>query len=72
MTQAFNPSIQEEEVSIFLSSRPKWSAERVLGQPDLHTETIAQKTKQQQKSIQSHTHMGKKFIKIQLYLRIYI
>jgi hypothetical protein len=44
----FNPSTREAETGRFLSSRPAWSTEWVLGQPGLHRETLSRKNKQQQ------------------------
>jgi hypothetical protein len=41
----FNPSILEAEEGGFLSLRPAWSTEQVLGQPGLHRETLSQKNK---------------------------
>jgi hypothetical protein len=46
VTHTFNPSTQEAEASVYLSSRPAWSTERVPGQPGLYRETLSQKTKQ--------------------------
>jgi hypothetical protein len=40
VVHAFNPSIWEAEAGGFLSSRPAWSTECVLGQPWLHRETL--------------------------------
>jgi hypothetical protein len=45
LAHAFNPSTWEAEAGGFLSSRPAWSTERVLGQPGLHRETLSLKTK---------------------------
>jgi hypothetical protein len=42
---AFNPSTWKAEAGGFLSSRPAWSTERVLGQPGLHRETLSRETK---------------------------
>lgn len=39
VTHTFNPSTWEAEAVEFLSSRPVWSTEWVLGQPGLHRET---------------------------------
>jgi hypothetical protein len=49
VAHAFNPSTQEAEAEAggFLSSRPAWSTEWVLGQPGLYRETLSQKTKRQ-------------------------
>jgi DNA segregation ATPase FtsK/SpoIIIE-like protein len=44
----FNPSTREAEAGRFLSSRPAWSTERVLGQPGLYRETLSQKNKTKQ------------------------
>jgi hypothetical protein len=44
----FNPSTREAEAGRFLSSRPAWSTEWVLGQPGLHRETLSQKNKNKQ------------------------
>jgi hypothetical protein len=41
----FNPSTCEAEAGRFLSLRPAWSTEWVLGQPGLYRETLSQKTK---------------------------
>jgi hypothetical protein len=42
----FNPSTQEAEAGGFLSLRPVWSTEQVLGQSGLYRETLFPKTKQ--------------------------
>ena len=49
VTHAFDPSTWEEEVGRFLSSRPAWSTEWVPGHPELHRETLSQKSKKHQK-----------------------
>jgi hypothetical protein len=46
VTHAFNPSTWEAEAGGFLSLKPVWSTEWVIGQPGLHRETLSQKTKQ--------------------------
>ena len=43
VVHAFNPSTWEAEAGS-LSSRPAWSKEQVPGQPELHKETLSQKT----------------------------
>jgi hypothetical protein len=48
VAHAFNPSTWEAEAGGFLSSRPAWSTEWVLGQPGLHRETLSRKTKPNQ------------------------
>jgi hypothetical protein len=45
VAHAFNPSTWEAEAGGFLSSRLAWSTELVPGQPELHRETLSQKTK---------------------------
>jgi hypothetical protein len=45
----FNPSTWEAEAGRFLSSRPAWSTEWVLGQPGLHRETLTPKNKKNKK-----------------------
>jgi hypothetical protein len=45
VVHTFNPSTWETEAGGFLSSRPAWSTEWVLGQPGLHRETLTQKKK---------------------------
>jgi hypothetical protein len=40
----FNPSTWEAEAGGFLSLRPAWSTERVLGQPGLLRKTLSRKT----------------------------
>jgi hypothetical protein len=50
VVHTFNPSTLEEEAGEFLSSRPAWSTEWVLGQPGLHRETLSQKKKKKKKS----------------------
>jgi hypothetical protein len=50
VAHAFNPSTREAEVGGFLSSRPAWSTELVLGQPGLHRETLSQKKNKKQKT----------------------
>jgi hypothetical protein len=54
VAHAFNPSTREAEAEAggFLSLRPAWSMEWVSGQPGLHRETLAQKTKKQKKTKQ--------------------
>jgi hypothetical protein len=43
-----NPSTQETEADrSLLSLRPAWSTERVLGEPELQTETLTQKASNQ-------------------------
>jgi hypothetical protein len=37
----FNPSAQEAKACRSASSRPAWSTELVLGQPELHRETLS-------------------------------
>jgi hypothetical protein len=44
---ACNPSTWEAEAGGFLSLRPTWSTEWVLGQPGLHRETLSWKTNKQ-------------------------
>ena len=44
------PSTQEAEAGGFLSSRAAWSAELVLGQPELHREILTPKTKKKTKT----------------------
>jgi hypothetical protein len=53
VAQAFNPSTREAEAGGFLSSRPAWSTEYVLGQPGLHRETLSQKNKNKNKKEKS-------------------
>jgi hypothetical protein len=60
VVHAFNPSIQEAESggSLGVQGQPG-STEQVIGQPELHRETLSQKTKQnktKQKQKQNHTH----------------
>ena len=43
MAHTFNPSILETEASRSLSSKPAWSTECILGQPESHRETLSQK-----------------------------
>jgi hypothetical protein len=43
VAHAFNPSTWEAEAGRFLSLRPAWSTEWVLGQPGLQRETLYQK-----------------------------
>jgi hypothetical protein len=50
VAQAFNPSTSEVEAGRFLSSEPAWSTEWVPGQPELHRETLSQKTNKQTKT----------------------
>lgn len=38
MVNTFNSSTQEPEASRYLNSRPVWSTEQVLGQPNLDSE----------------------------------
>jgi hypothetical protein len=45
VAHAFNPSTQEAEAGVFLSSRQAWSTEWVPGQPGLYRETLSSKTK---------------------------
>jgi hypothetical protein len=45
VVHAFNPSTLEAEAGRFLSLRPAWSTEWVLGQPGLHRETLSLETK---------------------------
>ena len=45
MAHTFNPGTRETEAGRFLSSKPAWSTERVLGQPGLYRETLSQKKK---------------------------
>jgi hypothetical protein len=47
VTPTFNSSTREAEASRFLSSRPAWSTKWVSGQPQLHRETLSQKTNKQ-------------------------
>jgi hypothetical protein len=42
VAHAFNLSTWEAEAGRFLSLRPAWSIEWVLGQPGLHRETLSQ------------------------------
>jgi hypothetical protein len=49
VVHAFNPSTWEAEAGEFLSSRPAWSTEWVLGQPGLYRETLSRKTKMKTK-----------------------
>jgi hypothetical protein len=61
VAHSFNPSTQEAEAGIFLSSRPAWSTESVPGQPGLHRETQSleekkQKTKNKQTKNQKIKH----------------
>jgi hypothetical protein len=49
VAHAFNPSTWEAEAGRFLSSRPAWSTERVLGQLGLHREILSQKKKKKYK-----------------------
>ena len=52
VAHTFNPSTQEAEAGVFLSSRPAWSTERVPGQPELQRNPVSKnqtKTKQKQK-----------------------
>ena len=41
VAHVFYPSTWETEAGGFLSSRPAWSTECVLGQPGLHRETLS-------------------------------
>jgi hypothetical protein len=45
----FNPSTWEAEAGRSLNLRPAWSTERIPGHPELHRETLSQKTKQNKK-----------------------
>jgi hypothetical protein len=64
VAHTFNPSTWEAEaafISEFLSSRPAWSTEWVLGQPGLHREILSRKTKTKptnQPSKQTKNHWG--------------
>jgi hypothetical protein len=58
VVHTFNPSTREAEAGGFLSSRPAWFTEGVLGQPGLHRETLSRKTKRQTK--QNKTNKTKK------------
>jgi hypothetical protein len=49
VAHAFNPSTWKAEAGGFLSLRPAWSTEQVLGQPGLHRETLSQKQTNKQK-----------------------
>jgi hypothetical protein len=49
VAHAFNPSTWEAEAGKFLISRPAWSTEWVPGQPELHRETLSEKTKNKTK-----------------------
>jgi hypothetical protein len=51
VAHAFNPSTWEAEAGRFLSSRPAWSTEWVLGQPELYRETLSWKNKQTKKDV---------------------
>ena len=44
MAHTFNPSTWEAKAGISLSSRPAWSTEIVLRQPELHRGTLSWKT----------------------------
>jgi hypothetical protein len=44
VAHTFNSSTWEAEAGGFLSLRPAWSTEWVLGQPGLHRETLSRKT----------------------------
>jgi hypothetical protein len=45
VVHAFNPSTQEAEASVFLSSRPALSTKWVSGQPGLYRETLSHRKK---------------------------
>jgi hypothetical protein len=47
----FSPSTPEAEAGRSLSLRPAWSIEQVLGQPELHRETLSRKKQKPQNPI---------------------
>jgi hypothetical protein len=49
MVHTFDPSTGEAEVDRSQSSRPAWSTEWILRQPELYRETLSQKTKNKTK-----------------------
>jgi hypothetical protein len=49
VVHTFNPSTWEAEAGGFLSSRPAWSTEWVLGQPGLHRETLSRKNQKEKR-----------------------
>ena len=59
MAHAFNPSTWEAEAGRFLSSRPAWSTEWVLGQPGLYRETLSRKTNNKTKNEFDHAQANK-------------
>jgi hypothetical protein len=54
----FNPSTWEAEAGGFLSLRPAWSTQWVLGQPGLHRETL---------SLKKNKNKNKKRLKVVVY-----
>jgi hypothetical protein len=60
VAHAFNPSTWEAEAGGFLSLGPAWSTEWVPGQPELHKETLSQKTNKQTKPNQKKKKKKKK------------
>jgi hypothetical protein len=63
VVQAFSSSIWEAEVGGFLSSRPAWSTEWVLGQPGLHRETLSQKTKEEERGGEACLQMTNNYVR---------
>ena len=52
---AFNPNTQEAETGLnSVSLKPAWSTEQLPGQPELHGETLSQKTQERQKESRDH------------------
>jgi hypothetical protein len=55
VVHAFNPNIWEAEAGRFLSLRPAWSTEWVLGQPGLQRNPVSKTNKQTNKNKKQKT-----------------
>ena len=71
VAHTFNPSTQEAEAGVFLSSRPAWSTEWVPGKPELHRETLSQKKQTKKKTQKTKTKQTNKQKEEKIYYRMY-
>jgi hypothetical protein len=59
VVHTFDPSTWETEVGRSLSLRTTWSTEQVLGQPELHRETLSHKQTNKQQTQKQNTKQNK-------------
>ena len=60
VAHAFNPCTWKAEAGRYLSLRPAWSTEQVLGQPELHRENCLKNKRMRERERQRHTERDRK------------